>query len=61
MKEYTEKEKFEKRFQYSLAMAGILIIAGLSLYGFIDQQQVNIQQVLEISPQSWIFHSFSMN
>ncbi|ODS35387.1 MAG: hypothetical protein A7315_05595 [Candidatus Altiarchaeales archaeon WOR_SM1_79] len=26
-------------------MAGILIIAGLSLYGFIDQQQVNIQQV----------------
>jgi len=46
MEEYTKKEKLEKRFQYSLAMAGILLTAGYILYGILDQQMSNIQQFM---------------
>ena len=54
MKKYTEKEKFEKRFQYSLAMAGILIALGYFLYDFIFQQEFNIQQGIYTSNPDYI-------
>jgi len=50
MEEYTKKEKLEKRFQYSLAMAGILFAAGYALYSILVQRMDNIQQFIDTRP-----------
>jgi len=55
MKGYTKEEKLEKRFQYSLTMAGILFAIWYLLYNFIVQQEFNIQQGIYTSNPDYIF------